>query len=314
MTSIGRADIRAGDIRDLRQLDLNLLVALDVLLQERSVTRAARRLHLTQSTVSGMLARLRGALGDPLFVRSQRGILPTPRAEAMAGPLRAWIDEAKALVAPASFDPAQWHASVTLAATDYTQHVIFTPFVHRLRERAPNLRVAVHPLAFAEAEEQLARGTFDLVVSASGWAPADLPSLALARERYVLAMWSRHPLAGRRRIGLSQFCRYDHILVSPSGGAFSGPVDEALARLGRRRRVRLSVPSFALVPDLLAGSDLLSVLPERIARGRRSDIVTARPPLGATEVEMVAVWHPRVSEDAGHRWLRQVLAEAARGL
>ncbi|MDX1650390.1 MAG: LysR family transcriptional regulator, partial [Myxococcota bacterium] len=99
---------------DLRGVDLNLLPVLDVLLEERSVTRAAARLHLTQSTVSGMLARLREALGDPLFVRSRHGIVPTRRAEALAGPLRAWLLEARALVAPQAFDPARWEGTLNL--------------------------------------------------------------------------------------------------------------------------------------------------------------------------------------------------------
>jgi DNA-binding transcriptional LysR family regulator len=296
---------------DIRGIDLNLLLVLEVLLEERSVTRTARRLHLTQSTVSGMLARLREALGDPLFVRGQRGLLPTPRADAMAGPLRTWIAEARTLVAPAAFDPSRWAGSVGLAATDYTQHVLLEPFLRTLRQQAPQLRVAVHPLVLDELAERLRRSAFDLAVSVSGWAPPDLPSLPLCKEHYVLAMCAKHPLAGRRRVSLDQFCAYDHVLVSPSGGAFSGPVDETLAQLGRQRRVRLSVPSFGLVPDLLARSDLLCVLPERMVRARR-DIHTCRPPFAAREVEMVAVWNPRVSDDPGHRWLRARLADTAR--
>lgn len=298
---------------DIRGVDLNLLLVLAVLLEERSVTRTARRLGLTQSTVSGMLARLREALGDPLFVRSQRGMLPTPRAEAMAGPLRAWIAEAQTLIVPAAFDPGHWRGSVALASTDFTQHVLFEPFLRTLRERAPQLRVALHPLVFEEVAERIGRGVFDLAVSVSGWVPADLPSLALSKERYVLAMWTGHELAGRRRIGVDHFCAHDHVIVSPSGGGFTGPVDEALAKLGRHRRVRLSVPSFSLAVDLLAGSDLLCVLPERMARGR-ADIRTCRPPFATREVEMVAVWHPRFSDDPGHRWLRETLAETARSV
>ena len=298
---------------DISRVDLNLLPVLAVLLEERSVTRAARRLHLTQPTVSGMLARLREALGDPLFVRSQRGIVPTPRAEALAAPLRTWLVEAHALIAPAEFDPSRWRGSVALAATDYTQQVLLQPLTRALRERAPHLRVAVHSLIFEEVGERLARGVFDLAISALGWVPADLPSLALLDERYVLAMSAQHPLAGKRRVTLNQFCHYDHILVSPSGGAFDGPVDESLAKLGRERAVQLSVPSFALVPDLLAGSDLLCITPERMVR-ERADIHIGVLPFAAPKIKMVAVWHPSVSDDPAHRWLRETLAGAARGV
>ncbi len=296
---------------DIRALDLNLLPVLDVLLEERSVTRAAKRLSLTQSTVSGILSRLRTALDDPLFVRTQQGILPTPRAEAMAAPLKAWIAEARGLVTPGPFDPSRWDATATLAATDYTQHVLLGALLRRLRREAPRLRVAVHPLAFETVADQLARGAFDLAISVEGYLPRELASQKLMKERYVLAMCAKHPLAKKRRITLADFCRYDHLVVSPSGGGFTGPVDETLAARGKAREVRVSVPSFSLVPDLLVGSDLLCTGPERLVRGRK-DLRVVAGPVPRAPVEMVAAWHPRVSEDPGHRWLRTVLAEVAR--
>lgn len=133
--------------RDIRNLDLNLLVVLEVLLEERNVSRAARRLALTQSTVSGMLSRLRDALGDPLFVRARHGLHPTPRAEAMTAPLRRLLDDAHALVAPAEFDPSRWRGSVTISSTDYMQDGLLLPFLRELGKDAPHLRVALAPLA-----------------------------------------------------------------------------------------------------------------------------------------------------------------------
>ncbi len=296
---------------DIKSIDLNLLPVLDVLLEERSVTRAAKRLHLTQSTVSGILARLRAALDDPLFVRSQHGILPTPRAEAMAAPLKAWLAEAQSMIVPHAFDPARWHGSATLAATDYTQHVLLPGFLEALRDQAPHLRVAVHPLAFETVDERLARGAFDLAISVAGYLPPELPSQVLLHERYVLAMSASHPLARKRRITLDDLCRFDHIVVSPSGGSFEAPADAALARRGRQRRVSVSVPSFSLAADLLAGTELLCTMPERML-GPRDDIHVADGPLPRPPIEIVAAWHPRVARDPAHAWLRSVLAETAR--
>src|SRR5262245_52770636 len=131
---------------DIRSLDLNLLKALDALLDECNVTRAAARLALTQPAVSGMLTRLRERFGDPLFVRSQRGIIPTPRALGLAGPVKRLIGDVEALLRPAAFDPATARMTVSLAATDYALKALVVPFLARLRERAPGVKVSVRPV------------------------------------------------------------------------------------------------------------------------------------------------------------------------
>lgn len=298
---------------DIRDLDLNLLPVLNVLLEERSVTRAARRLHLTQSTVSGMLARLREALDDPLFVRDQHGIVPTPRAEEMIQPLKRWLAATQTLVEPVDFEPARWNGTFSLAATDYTLLVLLSPLMKAIRAKAPNLRIAVHPLSFSTIAEELADGRIDLAISVAGYLPSDLNSMALMKERYVLAMGRSHPLAHKKRINLDEFCRFEHIVVSPSGGAFTAPVDEALARKGRERCVRISVPSFALVPGLLRGSDLFCTVPSRLVRPRK-EIQIARGPFPGMVTELNAVWQRRVHDDDAHRWFRSVLQQVARGL
>lgn len=313
-----KSDIRKRDMTpvrpELRSLDLNLLVVLDALLEERNVSRAARRLSLTQSTVSGMLSRLRDSLGDPLFVRARHGIRPTPRAETMAAPLRRLLDDARGLVAPAAFDPAHWRGSVTISSTDYMQDALLVPFVRELGKESPGLRVALAPLAIEGLAEKLASGALDLAVTIPEFAPGHLPSRRLYRDEYVVAMRATHPLARRRRLTLEEFCRYEHVLVSPTGGAFTGPADAALARLGRERKVRTSVPTFLLVPQMLEVEDLLAVLPRRLVAGRVNRLVLRPPPLEITPFDVVAVWHPRVQEDPGHRWLRERLAETARRL
>jgi DNA-binding transcriptional LysR family regulator len=298
----------------MRRIDLNLLVTLDALLEERSVTRAARRLALTQPAVSGALARLRTVFGDPLFVRAQRGILPTPRAEALAEPLKRWLAEAEQLVAPERFDPKRSELALSISTTDYMQRALLLPFLGELRSEAPSLRIAVLPLAIADLGERLAKRDLDLAITTPAFAPQELPSRRLYAERYVAAMGTRHPLARKPRLSLDDFCRFDHLLVSPAGGAFEGPTDAALARLGRRRRVRVSVPSFLLVPELLAGGELLAVVPERVLQGHEARIRSRRPPVEVPGFDVVAVWHPRMHDDPAHRWLRTRLARTASAL
>ena len=299
---------------DRRGIDLNLLVALDVLLDERSVTRAAARLGLTQSATSGMLARLRAALGDPLFVRTQRGIQPTPYAETLAGGLKRWLADGAALVRRPTFEPRRWEGSFTISTTDYMQLTLLPPLLARMRRAAPRLRLAIVPLARQRLAESLAKGEIDLAVTIPEFSPPDVRSRRLYRDRYVVAMRARHPLAKLRRPSLDDFCRFEQVLVSPTGGSFEGPTDLALAELGRRRKVSLSVPSFLLVPELLLAADLVAVLPERSIARRRRDIATRKPPVAIPDFDVIAVWHPRVHTDAAHRWLRETLADVARDL
>ena len=181
----------------MRHLDLNLLVALDALLDERSVTRAARRLGLTQSTVSGMLTRLRAALGDPLFVRSQHGIVPTRRASQLAAPLKDLIAAAKVIATAERFDPATASQTFSVSLNDYMQLTVLLPLVADLRRKAAGIRLSVRPLVVDNLAADLARGEIDLVVTIPEFAMSDLPSRLLYRETYVGVVRREHPLAGR---------------------------------------------------------------------------------------------------------------------
>ena len=296
---------------DMRGIDLNLLIVLDALLDERSVTRAAVRLGYTQSTVSGMLARLRDLFGDPLFVRTQRGVLPTPRSESLASPLKQFLADGRRLIARDAFDPETAEMTFAISTNDYMQHALIVPFIEVLRREAPKIRLAIKPPIIAGLVDALARGDADLAVTIPAFAMSDLPSRWLYRERYVAAVRPEHPLAKRRTISLDKFCSYDHVLVSPTGGSFEGPTDEALAQIGRRRNVRYSVPSFLLVPELLQIDDLIALVPSRLLRGHRQRLTQLKSPINVPGFDVIAVWHPRSGEDVAHRWLRMRLSQTA---
>jgi DNA-binding transcriptional LysR family regulator len=295
----------------MRRLDLNLLVALDALLDERSVTGAARRLGVTQSTVSGMLARLRTGLGDPLFVRAQRGIVPTRRANELAAPLKKLIADAKLIAAAERFDPATGSRTFSMSLNDYMQLTVLLPLVADLRREAPGIRLSVRPLVVDGLVADLARGEIDLVVTTPEFAMSDLPSRLLYRETYVGVVRQEHPLAARR-VSIEDFCRFDHVLVSPTRGAFEGPTDDALRRAGWRRRTRYSVPSFLLLPALLQTDDLIAVVPRRLATFWREGLVTFNLPVPVKGFDVIAVWHARVDKDPACQWLRTKLARIAR--
>ena len=293
---------------DIRTLDFNLLKALDALLDERNVTRAAARLGLTQPAVSGMLTRLRENFVDPLFIRSQRGIVPTPRALELAGPVKQVLAEIEALLQPSLFDPANARLTVTLAATDYAMKAAVVPFLAALRQRAPGIRVAVRPVESDRLPAQFEKGDVDLALLTTDTTPDWLHSRRLFDENYVCAMRRGHPDAAAGRLTLDRFCALDHALMSHSGAVFHGATDEALARLGRSRRVVASIPSFLILLDVLRASDLVAVVPRRLMAGAEG-LEPADPPLAIPGFTKIAAWHDRTHRDIGHRWFRSLLFE-----
>ncbi len=291
---------------NIKKIDLHLLVVLDALLDERNVTRAAARLGYTQPTISGMLTRLRDLFGDPLFVRAQRGLLPTPRAQALAVPLKQLLADSQRLVARDVFDPANAEVTFTISSNDYMQHALLVPFVKVLRSEARQIQLAIVPPIIEGLSDALARGQIDLAVTIPDFAMSDLPSRLLYRERYVVAVRPQHPLARRAAMTVERFCSYDHVLVAPTGGSFEGPTDQALARLRLRRKVRYSVPSFLLMPEVLQTDDLVALVPSRLLRENDKQLVVLKPPVEVPGFDVIGVW------DIAHRWLRSRLAETAK--
>ncbi|MEM5446603.1 LysR family transcriptional regulator [Paraburkholderia guartelaensis] len=293
-------------------LDLNLLRALDALLDERNVTRAAQRLSLTQPAVSAMLTRLRESFGDPLFVRSQRGIVPTERALQLAAPLKQVLSEIEQMLQPQAFVPAEAEMTLTLASTDYALRAVVVPYLARLRETAPGVRAVIVPVQHERLQAQLESGDVDLALITPETAPADLHARRLFDERYVCVMRADHP-AAQRRLTLERFCALDHALVSYEGGSLSGVTDEALARVGRTRRVAVSVNSFLVLPDLLLTSDLIAVVPSRLVKNA-AGLAVVEPPLAIPGFTKTLAWHERTHRSPGHQWARALLFETCEAL
>lgn len=296
-------------MKDLQRVDLNLLKALDVLLDERNVTRAAARLGVTQPAMSGMLTRLREAFDDPLFVRAQRGIVPTSRALALAPPLKQVLGEIGSLLQAGSFEPATAQLRFTIAATDYALRAIAVPFLSALQRQAPNIRVALRAVEDELIQTQLERGDVDLALLTPDSTPADLHARRLFSEHYVCVMREGHPAAASLPLSLEAFCALDHALVSYRGGAFRGITDEVLERLGHQRRVSLSVQSFVLLPEILRTSDLIATVPSRLV-SKLPGLVAFEPPIEIPGFTKTAAWHERSHRDPAQRWLRELLFES----
>lgn len=293
---------------NFRQIDLNLLATLDVLLSELNVTRAAQRLNLSQPSVSVQLARLREVFGDPLLLPGPRGMLPTARAIELREPLRQALEALESAVSTSStFEPMLADNTWRIAATDYTETAVVLPILNRLRSAAPGTRLAILELNPSRILRQAEQGDVDLIFHLREGSPPSLHQRLLFTERYVLAGRLNHP-ALTRPLTLAQFCKLEHVIVSPEGGGFHAMSDEVLAKRGLRRKVVLSVPHFLFMLDALANSDLVAVLPERLVKNIATLQVIA-PPIALPGFDMLMLWHERQHRDPAHQWLREQLVE-----
>jgi DNA-binding transcriptional LysR family regulator len=293
----------------LPRMDLNLLVSLDVLLAECHVTRAASRLGLSQPAVSGQLRQLREAFGDALLVPGPKGMTPTARAQALRAPLRELLAGVHGLIgAHRTFDPLSAQQVFRLAATDAIHSTVTVPLVVRLATLAPHCQLAMHRTDLQALPEQLASGELDLALLTPQTTPSMLRTRKLYDETFLSVLRRGHP-AAKRKLDLDAFCALTHVLVSPSGGGFVGAVDEALQRLGRTRRVQISVNNFLLVPSLIESTDLIATVPARLARRWVGPLVALPVPLEVPGFSIAMAWHVRAHADAAQVWLREAMRQ-----
>ena len=298
-------------------VDLNLLVALDALLIERSVTRAASRIGLTQSAMSHALARLRVVLGDELLVRGPAGMVPTTRAEALAGPIRGALEQVARALGPTTFDPRTARGKVTLGTSDYVELVLLPKVVARLAEEAPGIDLRLVTIG-DDVCDALARGALDLFAAppATYDKRAGIVARRIFDDRFVCVVRAGHPLA-RKKLTLARFTEARHALISPQGKE-GGFVDDALARLGLARRVTVAVPHFLIAPHLVASSDLVLTVAERVAAALAEPLgLTILPPppeLALAGFTIATIWHERSQADPMLQWVRELLASVAKGI
>jgi DNA-binding transcriptional LysR family regulator len=296
----------------LNRIDLNLLLVLLALYEEKNVTRAGNRLGLTQSATSRALARLREHLGDELLVRSRAAMVPTPRLLELGERLQTSLGELDAIVAArAPFDPASTARTFRVAASDYPVGVLIPPLLARCAREAPRLGVAIVAQS-SDWQLELESGAIDLAIGPRSRAPAGVVWSKLFSDRFVTVARKDHPHTGRT-ISLDRFCALSHVVVTPDGRAGASSVDDALMDRGRERHVALRVPSFHLVFAAIAGSELIATVPERLARAMasRSSLHIAPPPLPLPRLSISMAWHERQRHDAAHAWFRKRVAEVA---
>jgi len=308
---------------NFRTLDLNLLRVFDEVMAERNLTRAARNLAITQPAVSNALNRLRDALGDKLVVRSGYGIQPTPRALTLWPAIGDALRQMEASLSPGDFVASEANTTFVLAMADSTAAELMPGLVEILERDAPGVTLRVLPLTTRDPRPLLDEGHMDLAVGFFPAVLADLTAQAQAgglapfdhqrlfEGEYVCVMRAGHPLA-RGPLTLKRYCDAHHLLVSFSGRPY-GFVDEALAALGRQRRIVLTVNQFFTAGRVVATSDLLTVLPRHFVNimGMAHEFVLRELPLDVPPVLVDSLWHRRQGQRSDHAWLRLAVAAAA---
>ena len=295
---------------DLRRVDLNLLVALDALLEEKNVTRAAQRLGMSQPAASRALGRLRALFSDALLVDGPCGYRLSARAEELWPALRKTLAGIGEMLEASPFDPAAATGRVRLLMTDLHAAVLAPRLLSRLTAEAPALDLDILPPG-PTLMEILERDTADAVVGVIDEAPAGVQRRKLLEDRFVTLMRTGHPVAGRE-LTLESYLALDHIVVSITG-AGPAPVDELLSTLGRSRRVRVRVPNFFAAMEIAAGSDLVMTLPASLARTAigANRFVMLRPPVDPGSITLSLAWHARHQDAPRHAWLRRTIVAAA---
>ena len=294
----------------LRGVDLNLLVLLDALLTHRGVTRAAAAAHLSQPAMSRALLRLRHLLDDPLLVRGRDEAVLTPRALSLIEPVRRSLADIAGIVAPGVFDPAQWHATVTLAATDHQMILLLPHLMAQLSQAAPHLDVRVVPF-LGSTIEPLRTGEVHMGFGVAAALPSGFRWDALYDDRLVTLMRRGHPKSGP--LTRESFAALDHILVTVLGDG-PGILDLALAEAGLTRRVALRLPHFYAALAVAAQSDLVVSLPVSIAR-RFADgfgLVITETPLASSGFTLSLIWPEALDRDPAQTWLRTAVRDASR--
>jgi len=295
----------------LASLDLNLLLMLDTVLAERSVVRAARRLHVTPSAVSNALARLRAALEDPLLIRVGRGVVPTPRAAALAPALARALRDLDQPVHGEGFDPATTDRQLTLAVADAGQVVKLPSIVAALRVKMPRARLRVLSIDTLFATGGLAGTEIDVAIGAGEKGPG-VRAQPLFVEHIVLVARAGHPKTSRR-VSKAQLAALQHVEVQVAPGRGSRPLAQSYAELGVAREIAVVVPTFAAAAAVVAGTDLVASLPDSLlgVLAPRLGLRRVATPLAPIGTNINMLWHERTHQDPALRAFRELIVQVA---
>lgn len=296
---------------NIRHKDLNLLVIFETLMTELSVSKAAAKLKLSQPAMSHALAKMRDDFQDPLFVRSAKGVKPTPKALKLKDQISDVLRLSAGLYSQEEFDPKQINGRFNIASTDFFEHLALGTLLPSLAQTAPNLTLVIRQTLGALPKLELEDGSMDLAIAGFyGDLPEGFYKQKLLSETYSTVIRKDHP-AVKGQLTLDQFIKLEHILVSPQGD-LQGVVDQALAKKKLKRRIACGVSNFHSPALIIQNSNYTATVPTRIAQAYAEHyaVKVLPPPLEVPGFELFSVWHSRTHRSPEHQWIRQQVAKS----
>lgn len=291
----------------LDRLDIKQLRVFQALIQERSASKAASQLGLTQQAVSEHLKKLRDVFDDRLFLRKTSGFVPTPFAENLAIGVDKLLLEFSALLAPTTFNPETIEGTFVIAATDYAQQVVLPELIAQLRKKSPKLKIIVRDFELDKVHELMESGKVNLAIAFPDYIPDSYPILKLFEEHHVCVASPKASIANKTP-SLTEIASYPSIIASPSRPNFKGSIDDWFKKFGLKRNIVVSAPCFSIVPMYLETTDSIAFLPSRAITSL--DLIELTLEESPDSFDVIAAWHPRYNEDALQKWVVSLLKAA----
>ena len=296
-------------------VDLNLLVVFDAVMREKHVTRAAKRIGMTQPAVSNALNRLRHIAKDDLFIRSAKGVVPTARAIELGPPIRQAINLVENAFDPTSFDPKNSINVFNIAISNYTASILFPKLAEVLEKEAANINVRSKQLGDVDLLKELEAANIDFIIAGQQLQETEnFISHHLYDEDFVCVMRKGHSLAKKKKLTIKEFSQSKHLMVTTTGKAF-GFVDYLLEAKGLKRRVAMTVNQFLVAPSIIRHTDMILTVSKRVSEKFRLDGVKVFPlPLLTNPLSLKLIWHKRTDTNPGNEWMRNKIINVCKNI
>jgi len=284
----------------INRLDIKQLRVLQLLLQERNLSKVAKQMGLTQQAISEQLRKIRNTFDDDMFIRTNNGVIPTAFAQAMENQVNDILNQIDNLISPKCFDPSTVDTTLQISATDYALITVLPLLLNKISAQAPKLKVVIRGFETDNLSQLMVTGDLDLVITFPEFIPPNYPNMLLFKEHHVCVTGKNSPYAGKRYT-LSELAKLPQIIVSPSRANLKGSHDAWFASMGLSRNIVMSVPSFAAAAPIIEATNSVCFLPSRLLPDPRVVAlnIAEQPP----SFDVIVAWHARSSNNPLHLWL-----------